>query len=145
MCAGCVIAWVTRDAIGIDQQSAHSGDQESEWTMQTVGAASRSLIKKESIAHGMSQDNMEAFSTKIDSMQVPFAPTMGADGDSSSSQVKYMSITRMQHYNKYSFEEIRVGDYLTQIARAECAEAASAMTSTLFPGAGLRLQLADVQ
>jgi len=93
MGAGCVIAWETRDSIGIAQQSVRSGDQESEWTMQTVGAASRSLIKKESIAHGMSQDNMEAFSTKIDSMQVPFAPTMGADGDSSSSQVKYMSIS----------------------------------------------------
>jgi thiol-disulfide isomerase/thioredoxin len=87
----------------------------------------------------------EACFTKIESVQVRFAPTMGADGDSSSSQAKYISITRMPHYKEYSFEEIRVGDYLTQIARAECAEAASAMTSTLFPGAGLRLQLADVQ
>jgi DNA-binding beta-propeller fold protein YncE len=123
--AGCVIAWETRDSIGIAQQSARSGDQESEWTMQTVGAASRPLMKKECV--GMSEDNTEAFSTKIESVQVPFAPTMGADGDSSSSQAKYMSITRMQHYNKYSFEEIRVGDYLTQIATTDRGEPASSM------------------
>ena len=145
MGAECVIAWETRDSVGIAQQSASSGDQQSEWTAQTVGAATCLLMKKESVAQGMREDNTEAFSTKIDSMQVPFAPTMVVDGDSSRSQAKYMSMSRMQHYSKYSFEEIRVGDYLTQIARAECAEAASAMTSTLFPGAGLRLQLADVQ
>ena len=90
----------------------------------------------------------EACCIKIESVQVPFVPTMGADGDSPSSQAKTMSITHMPHYNEYSFEEIRVGDYLTQIARTEwteCAEAASAMTSTLFPGVGLCLQLADVQ
>ena len=145
MGAECVIACETRDSVGIAQQSASSGDQESEWTTQTVGAATCLLMKKESIALGMSEDDTKAFSTKIGSMSVPFTPTMGADGDSSSSQAKYMSITRMPHYSEYSFEEIRVGDYLTQIARAECAEADSAMTSTLFPGAGLCLQLADVQ
>jgi hypothetical protein len=96
--------------------------------MQTVGAASRPLMKKECVSQGMSEDNTQAFSTKIESVQVPFAATMGADGDSSSSQAKYMSITRMQHYNKYSFEEIRVGDYLTQIATADRQEPASSMT-----------------
>jgi hypothetical protein len=106
-----------------------------------LDGATGQVISKDSQGIIMS----EACFTKIESVQVRFAPTMGADGDSSSSQAKYMSITRMPHYNEYSFEEIRVGDYLTQIARAECAEAASAMTSTLFPGAGLRLQLVDVQ
>jgi hypothetical protein len=127
MDAECVIAWETRDSVGIAQQSTSSGDQQREWTTQTVGAATCLLMKKESVAQGMSEDNTEAFSTKIDSMQVPFAPTMGADGDLSSSQAKYMSISRMQYYNKYSFEEIRVGDYLTQLARADRGEPASSM------------------
>ncbi len=75
----------------------------------------------------MSEDDTKAFSTKIGSMSVPFTPTIGADGDSSSSQAKYMSISRMQHYNKYSFEEIRVGDYLMQLARADRGEPASSV------------------
>ena len=127
MGAGCVVAWEMRDTVGIAQQSVSCGDQESEWTAQTVGAATCLLMKKESVAQGMSEDNTEAFSTKIDSMQVPFAPTMVVDGDSSRSQAKYMSMSRMQHYNKYSFEEIRVGDYLTQLARADRGEPASSM------------------
>ena len=128
MGAECVIAWETRVSVGIAKQGASSGDQESEWTVQTVGAATCLLMKKEPVAQGVSEeDNTEAFSTKIDSMQVPFAPTMVVDGDSSRSQAKYMSMSRMQHYNKYSFEEIRVGDYLKQIARAHCGESASSM------------------
>jgi hypothetical protein len=102
MGAGCVIAWETRDSIGIAQQSVRSGDQESEWTAQTVGEATCLNMKKEPVTQGVSEDNTEAFSTKIDSMQVPFAPTMGADGESKNSQAKYMSISRMQYYNKYS-------------------------------------------
>jgi hypothetical protein len=116
-----------RDTVGIAQQSVSCGDQESEWTAQTVGAATCLLMKKEPVAQGVSEDNTEAFCTKIDSMQVPFAPTMGADGESKNSQAKYMSISRMQHYNKYSFEEIRVGDYLMQLARADRGEPASSL------------------
>jgi len=85
MGAECVIAWETRNSVGIARQSASSGNQESEWTTHTVGAATCLLMKKESVAQGASEDKTEAFSTKIDSMEVPFAPTMGADGDSSSS------------------------------------------------------------
>ena len=128
MGAECVIAWETRVSVGIAKQGASSGDQESEWTVQTVGAATCLLMKKEPVAQGVSEeDNTEAFSTKIDSMQVPFAPTMGADGESKNSQAKYMSISRMQYYNKYSFEEIQVGDYLMQLARADRGEPASSL------------------
>lgn len=42
----------------------------------------------------------------------PFATTIGNDAPSSSQTNAYQSITFMQPYERYSFEELRLADYL---------------------------------
>ena len=122
--AECVIAWQTRETVGNAPQSASSEDLQSEWTMQSVGVALRPLLRAESLMQGLREDDADMCCTKIESMKIPFTPTMCADGDPANSKAKYMSITSMQHYKGYSFEEIRVGDYLMQAERVNCGEAA---------------------
>jgi len=56
---------------------------------------------------------------QINTLHVRWEATRGKDGiEGSPTDGLYMAITAMPHYEKYSFQELRLGDYLTKIMRA---------------------------
>ena len=128
----CAMAWETRETGeeqgGHTQPLAAGQSEASAFVGHDVGAAIRPLRKGRPITSQDSGGELTCYDAE--SVSVKWEATTGLDG-AGDAKGRYMAITRMGHYSGYSFEEIRVGDYLDQLARLEkCVEHVTKVDAT---------------
>jgi len=91
---------------------AHNG------TALSLNALSLDAVSPDAVSPNAVSLNVD-IEPQINTLHVRWEATRGKDGiEGSPTDGLYMAITAMPHYEKYSFQELRLGDYLTKIMRA---------------------------
>ena len=86
----------------------------------SLNALSLDAVSPDAVSPNAVSLNVDIEQPQIDTFHVRWEATCGKDGtENSCTNGIYMAITAMPHYEKYSFQELRLGDYLTKIMQAK--------------------------